>query len=1079
MEAISHRKTPPLKHSIIRTIIQNCPFRKVKINFLSYKETITESIAFEQVVLDRPGNVCALFGTQSMPSMVNYHSLNPDTGTIKGGIEEGYVTDSERTYWFAEGYVNDISMVSSSLSSATISVVYQSDPTSNNGYAVIGGNIVQVNGTFSLSLVPSYYTTSLTSTQSYYAAFVLDTSGTIKAVQTNTPDTKPLVAASDTVLGYATFSAYAGSFVSGGLSHVTVGTVSGGGDAAFLPLIYGVDWQYSTVSLASDSFRVEFLDTNQSITPRDYERYRRIKQFNYLLDYVNTSSSYKGAILLDPVSSNDKTSLSFVTVSDVRDTNSLNRSFVLKAAIPPPVDTSSNLVVEDDYVDNYFVSVDDIQSISSSGSPLIFYKVDDEFILGLNGVVTKGEKADLSDIGVVARYSNFYQKYEQGVISTTDVIYQKTNYSPVQAMFVPGDVATSSLAGYDYLVFRVDQTEVDYLGFPRTDIIANNNAFFNAVDTSTLGAGYQFLISGLSNVGAFKIKTDEGISTDNILNPQAPPTGPGGAAGGRAYILSYVDTASYSYFAYEIEQNVVEETVNVTNLFAYSNEYVDAPIYLDMSIDSLMNLTVTFEDKYLQTVVPFGSVDGSGNPLWSNNNFYVKSFDSNYRQSIEVEEPDSYVRPGNRMLIRGSRYTEVKVGDYVEALYNDSDLQPDQMPKKLTRILSKKIWSGDPLLVEVICDAEIKLTDFGSGDRQTFRYTKIDDYVSTYKAMSLKGFRIRQDSLPDGTEDKQNDILNLVAKSTPIFKALTNKEAFDFRYLVDSFGLGLTERSKQQLVDICGDRLDCLGIINMPSIKQFRNSSSPSFVNSEGVLQIEYVAQGGDPESNPAFLYSFGDGVGVSSTGYFTPYLTVNDNGRPVDVPPSAYVALTYMRKHNTTVTTIVPWTIAAGVTNGSVTNIAGLEIDFSLSDIEFLNQAQMNPIVFKRNRGYIIETENTAQTLFKSALSYIHVREVLIELERELSRMLLDFQWKFNTPEIRAEIKLRADVICEKYVSRNGLYNYFNKCDEENNTSEIIDNQIGILDTYVEPIKGMGIIVNNITILRTGAISAGGFIQS
>jgi hypothetical protein len=126
-----------------------------------------------------------------------------------------------------------------------------------------------------------------------------------------------------------------------------------------------------------------------------------------------------------------------------------------------------------------------------------------------------------------------------------------------------------------------------------------------------------------------------------------------------------------------------------------------------------------------------------------------------------------------------------------------------------------------------------------------------------------------------------------------------------------------------------------------------------------------------------------------------------------------------------------------------------------------------------------MIETENTAQTLFNSALSFIHVREVLIELERELAAMLLDFQWKFNTPEVRAEIKLRADVICETYVSRNGLFNYFNKCDEENNTSEIIDNQIGVLDTFVEPIRGMGIIVNNITILRTGAINAGGFIQS
>ena len=79
----------------------------------------------------------------------------------------------------------------------------------------------------------------------------------------------------------------------------------------------------------------------------------------------------------------------------------------------------------------------------------------------------------------------------------------------------------------------------------------------------------------------------------------------------------------------------------------------------------------------------------------------------------------------------------------------------------------------------------------------------------------------------------------------------------------------------------------------------------------------------------------------------------------------------------------------------------------------------------------------------------------------------------------LNPQIKLQADTICEKYVAQNGLYNYFNKIDEENNTNEIIDNQIGVLDTYVEPIKGMGIIVNNITILRTGAISAGGFINS
>ena len=421
----------------------------------------------------------------------------------------------------------------------------------------------------------------------------------------------------------------------------------------------------------------------------------------------------------------------------------------------------------------------------------------------------------------------------------------------------------------------------------------------------------------------------------------------------------------------------------------------------------------------------------------------------------------------------------MKVGDYLEALYSVDDLEPGQMPRKLTRILSKRLWAGNPELVEITCDSAIKVSDFGNDDKQTFRYTTIDDYVSTYKTISLNGFRIRQASLPDGTEERQNQILNLVVKGSPLFNAIVNKDALDFRYLIDSYGLGLTERSKQQLVDITGERLDSFGIINMPSLRSFRESSSPTFTNEEGVLQTSFIAAGGDPESNPAFLYSFAEGDGVTTVGYFTPYVTVNDNGRPVSVPPAAYVASTYMRKHNSSVTNVTPWTVAAGVNDGRVTGIAGLEADFTPQDIENLNIAQMNPIVFKRNRGNVIETENTALTLFSSSLSYIHVREVLIELERELADMLRQFQWKANTPDVRAEIKLRADAICESYRSRAGLFNYFNKCDEENNTDEIISNMIGVLDTYVEPIMNMGIIVNNVTILRPGAIRSGGFVLS
>jgi hypothetical protein len=666
----------------------------------------------------------------------------------------------------------------------------------------------------------------------------------------------------------------------------------------------------------------------------------------------------------------------------------------------------------------------------------VVYTTDNEFILGTDTVSTTSSISDGTD-GVVAKYSKFYTQFYDGIINTGDYFYANkvpssliTSGETMNVIFIDGETATSatsSYAGYNYVVFETT---------------SNTNPSYGTFD--------QFIVPDSTlNTGSF-----------TITNSGNPAT--------LANNLGYTSVAGAYYWAYEVTEEVVyEEVTSVSTIYDYLTKY-----YLKMYLNNDNTLEVSFLDESLtSTVTPALSTITS-------NTFFVQSAKSNFKQTVEIELPAGYVQVPNKILITGARYTEVRIGDYLAAYVDPTVvLEVGQVARKLTRILSKKQYAGDTSLVEITCDSRIDKVYTG-GAYQTTRYTTIDNYATTYKAISLKGFRIRQASLPDGTETRQNSILNLVAKGTPLFKAITNKEAIDFRYLIDSFGLGLTERSKQQLVDICGDRLDALGILNMPSMKSFKNSSSPTFVNAEGVLQLEYVSKGGDPESSPAFLYSFGDGAGSTSVGYFLPYLTVNDNGRPIEVPPAAWAATTYMRKHISNLSGVTPWTIAAGVTNGRITNIVSTEMDFTQTDIEWINQAQMNPIVFKRNRGNIIETENTAQTLYKSALSYLHVREVLIELERELSRMLLDFQWKFNTPDIRAEIKLRADVICETYVSKNGLYNYFNKMDEENNTNEIIDNQIGVLDTYVEPIKGMGIIVNNITILRTGAISAGGFIN-
>jgi hypothetical protein len=1054
-----------------------------EIDFLSYKETIVESVPFTATPLDLPGNVVALFGTSSnnnsgLQAQMPHAFGDPKTSGI-------VVHHSNRTAWFTEGAVCGVNLAlgantdihghtnytkTGSGTSSILNIKYTAGLNNINPYAVIGGQYVDVtSGTYSFNLKSVDFIYSET-VATYSTVFTLNTSGVISSVTSYTNNALPSVSTSDIVLGYISYNVKQGGFFgTASFEEITIASdpslieyvIPGYGDDVYLQagttpyqdLTYGTNstvhdyYVYdlsNTVGYSQGDVRLVFWGTAGSDV-KNYRQFRKLKMFSKITEFLGTYKDQATMIIsVDGSGKEVKKSLSTMTVTEIVTSSTQNKSLVLKTGLS------------------------DVSYISGlNGGVFKIYKNDNEFILGTDKLITKDTPAN-SNVGVVGKYSTFYQKYFNGLVNDGDYFYSNRLFTTadkdtlndfvdyggnlttaINVTFVNGEATpdptvvstTSPYAGYNYIVF----TTPDYI---------------NAASVLDLQRLDQILFpESENNTTALTIQ-------ENSVHSNHTPAQ-------LAYELGFSSTAS---FAYQVSENVTYEQLTDISLMYNTLETSAMKSYLQMFVDLDGTLEVSFTSSDLISINSIESV--------ANYKFNVQSELSNLKQTVEIEIPTGYTQVPNKILVNASRYTEVKVGDFL--LADNSDFTPalgQVYQRNLTRILSKRQYAGDTSLTEITCDAKILKTPFlnkiGGLDYQTTRYSTVDQYSTTYKGITLKGFRIRQASLPDGTETKQNQILNLVAKGTPLFKALINKEAFDFRYLVDSFGLGLTERSKQQLVDICGERLNVFGFINMPSLKSFKNSSSPSFVNTEGVLQAEFIAKGGDPESNPAFLYSFGDGNGVSTVGYFTPYVTVNDNGRPLSFPPAAYVATTYMRKHTSIVSNITPWTIAAGVTNGRVTNIAGVEHDFNPTDIEFLNQAQINPIVLKRNRGYVIETENTALTIYKSALSLIHVREVLVELERELAAMLLDYQWKFNTPDVRAEIKLRADVICETYVNKNGLYNYFNKMDDENNTVDIIDSQIGVLDTYVEPIKGMGIIVNNVTILRTGAIAAGGFINA
>ena len=263
---------------------------------------------------------------------------------------------------------------------------------------------------------------------------------------------------------------------------------------------------------------------------------------------------------------------------------------------------------------------------------------------------------------------------------------------------------------------------------------------------------------------------------------------------------------------------------------------------------------------------------------------------------------------------------------------------------------------------------------------------------------------------------------------------------------------------------------------------------TPIALNIRQIYDTNFRISGGEMQqmNGECFLFfghnfsgRYSDPPQPTFTQVYSPQIkrfTINDDGIPMSFPPAAYAATTYMKKFNTTQAGIEAWTISAGINNGQVIGVGDTEMDFNNDQLLDMAEMGANPFVKKKDVGICINTEYTAKRYPYSSLSVTHSRELLIDLENRLYDMLLRYQWKFNTAEIRAEIKYKADKICKDLQERDGIYDFQNIIDETNNTNYIIGLDMGVLDTKIEIIKGMGVIVNNITILKKGSIQSGGF---
>ena len=326
----------------------------------------------------------------------------------------------------------------------------------------------------------------------------------------------------------------------------------------------------------------------------------------------------------------------------------------------------------------------------------------------------------------------------------------------------------------------------------------------------------------------------------------------------------------------------------------------------------------------------------------------------------------------------------------------------------------------------------------------------------------LEGYTYTTIDKKDSGVSMQKEILSVLTSYKGLIDALTNNVDVEYHYIVDTFeSFGGSGSMKVELSSIAKRKDNCLAILNFPfmqklvkddNFKDDINRSTFDIKKVKGHIQL--------PSTND----------GASWCAFYTA-ITLSDGTVKTYCPSAAVVSNLFMEKYGLR----QPYSIVAGPNYGLVTadGMVGPDYNFSRSELDFMEPFGVNCLVYVPRRGTQINSNQTAKQTPVSALSKVHVRELVIYLQDEIAAMLQSYQWEFNTATLRANVKAKADKLLENVQQNGGVYAFNTVCDESNNTDDVISAEILILSVSIEPGMGAGKMVQELTIYRKGGMSS------
>lgn len=427
-------------------------------------------------------------------------------------------------------------------------------------------------------------------------------------------------------------------------------------------------------------------------------------------------------------------------------------------------------------------------------------------------------------------------------------------------------------------------------------------------------------------------------------------------------------------------------------------------------------------------------------------------------------------------------YTYFSAGDCVVAANNTVDNDKDHMDNVYVQEVGYNVESGNGK------DGTITYFVKFTGRPYEFKETtsaqvsylvRVDSAcnqeIGSLSPVYLEGYTYKN-SKPVSTSmlDKlnwQNFILSVLTDYKGIRTALLEKSEIDYRYIIDTFESYVGPGCKSVLTFLAKEKQSAFAILNFPAIKTFIKCPYASFTDSKGVFNTKYVVKGYNPSKSHSLGFSIPSDSEGASFGAFYTCLKFSDGYLDSIVPSAALVSNLFMEKYLSR----QPYYIVAGPNYGTISasGLIGPDYNFCRAELDDLEPFGVNAMVHRPSFGTFINSNQTAKQTPVSALSKVNIRELVIYLQDEIEKILQSYQWEFNNQTVRNKIKDAADSICLQVQKNGGIIDFLNIMDESNNTPDIIDNEMAVLSTHIEPGRGMGKMIHELTLHRTGMMRA------